>query len=57
VATDGEDFWPGFINGLLGFFETGESIIAKETTLEIVSLMDAGCHALTTPGEWVNVAV
>jgi predicted dehydrogenase len=49
------DFFPGLIEAMLKFYETGVSPIAKEETIEIASLVASGIKALETPGEWLSV--
>lgn len=49
------DFFPRFIDAMLGFFETGASPAPKEQTLEIAALIEAGTAALDTPDQWVAV--
>ena len=50
-----DDFFPRFIDAMLGFFQTGVSLVPKEETLEIAALLEAGADALRTPGTWVDV--
>jgi len=49
------DFFPRFIEAMLGFFEIGLSPVAKEETLEIAALLEAGCSALKAPDQWTSV--
>jgi hypothetical protein len=49
------DFWVGFIDGLLRFFDTGASVVPRTETCEAVGMFEAGCKALETPGQWVEV--
>ncbi len=50
-----DDFFPRFIDAMLGFFQTGKSLVPKAETLEIAALLEAGAGALLTPGKWVKV--
>ena len=49
------DFWVGFIDGLLRFFDTGISAVPKAETCEAVAMVEAGLKALETPGKWIEV--
>jgi predicted dehydrogenase len=49
------DFWVGFIDGLLRFFDTGVSAVPKAETSEAMGMVEAGNRALETPGQWVDV--
>lgn len=55
VVNDMQDFFPRFIDAMLGFFETGQSPIPIEQTLEVTALIEAGSLALKTPDVWVAV--
>jgi predicted dehydrogenase len=50
-----DDFFPRFIEAMLSFFDSGESPIPKEQTLEITALIEAGTAALAQPDSWVAV--
>lgn len=50
-----DDFFPGLMNGILRFFQTGETLAPHEETLEIVTLLEAGNRALQTPDQWVEI--
>jgi hypothetical protein len=47
------DFFPGLIDAVLEFFDTGIPPVPKEETIEIASILETGITALKTPGEWV----
>lgn len=49
------DFFPGLIEAMLHFFQTGETPVPHQQTLEIVTLLEAGNRALQTPDQWVNI--
>lgn len=51
------DFFPRFIDAMLEFFQTGESSVPVEQTLEITALIEAGNAALKRPDEWVAVPI
>jgi len=51
------DFFPRFIEAMLAFFDTGQSPVPKQETLEVAALLEAGASALAMPGEWVDVGV
>ena len=55
VVNDMPDFFPRFIEAMLKFFDTGESVIPLEQTLEIAAILEAGTAALKTPNQWVTV--
>lgn len=55
VVNDMSDFFPRFIEAMLKFFDTGESQVPTEQTLEIAAILEAGTAALQAPGEWVAV--
>lgn len=49
------DFFPRFIEAMLRFFDTGETQVPSDQTLEIAAILEAGTAALKTPGQWVAV--
>jgi hypothetical protein len=49
------DYWPNFIDAVLGFLDTGVSPIPIEQTLEIAAIIEAGAKALGTPDVWVEL--
>jgi hypothetical protein len=56
VSIEGlQDFFPGFIDSMLGFLDTGVSQVPMEQTLEVVALLEAGIAALKSPDTWVSV--
>jgi predicted dehydrogenase len=55
VADNMADFFPRFIEAMLEFFETGETKVPLEQTLEVTAVLEAGTNALSRPGEWVPV--
>jgi hypothetical protein len=48
-------FFEAFIEEMLRFFLTGENLIPRAQTLEIVALIEAGVRARSKPDTWVNV--
>lgn len=50
-----DDFFPRFIDAMLGFFQTGKSLVPEAETLEIAALLEAGAAALAAPDRWVKV--
>jgi hypothetical protein len=56
AVNDMQDFFARFIDSMLGFFETGESPIPIEQTLEVAALIESGSQALDRMDEWVDVA-
>ncbi|MCC7193828.1 MAG: Gfo/Idh/MocA family oxidoreductase [Phycisphaeraceae bacterium] len=50
-----DDFFPQFIEAMLTFFETRQSPVRAEETLEVAGLIEAGEAALKRPFEWVAV--
>jgi len=49
------DFFERFVEGMLTFFDTGQSPIPMAETLEIAALIEAGNKSLETPDTWVEV--
>ena len=48
-----EDFWPGFIEALLHFYENGQPPVRKEDTCEVTAMIEAGQKAIEMPGRWI----
>ncbi|HAH86585.1 MAG TPA: oxidoreductase, partial [Armatimonadetes bacterium] len=40
-VNDMPDFFPRFVDAMLGFFDTKKSVIPKEQTLEVAALVEA----------------
>lgn len=57
VLNNLDGFFPRFIEGMLGFFDTGKSPVPAEETLAICALVEAGLKGLDRPDEWVEVPV
>lgn len=55
VVNEMSDFFPRFIEAMLGFFDTGVSPVPSEQTLAIAAILEAGTAALKCPDEWVNI--
>lgn len=49
------DFFRGFIENLLAFYETGRPLASKEETLAVISLIEAGERALAEPLRWIDL--
>jgi hypothetical protein len=49
------NFWGGFVDALLDFFQTGMPKVQRAETCEVIAMVEAGLEALRKPG-WVNVA-
>jgi hypothetical protein len=49
------NFWDGFVDALLHFFDTGLPPVPMAETVEAVAMVEAGMKALLNPGEWVAV--
>ena len=49
VAVVTENFWPGFIRDLLGFFDSRKPPVPKEETIAAVAMYEAGLKALRAP--------
>lgn len=49
------NFWDGFIDALLRFFDTGLPPVSRVETCEAVAMIEAGLAALREPGIWVDV--
>lgn len=50
-----ENFWDGFVDALLLFFDTGVPAVPKAETCEAIAMYEAGRKALEKPGVWVDV--
>jgi hypothetical protein len=55
VINDMNDFLARFVEGMLRFFQTGESLAPREQTLEIAALIEAGTAGLNYMDQWVAV--
>lgn len=55
VVNEMQDFFPRFIDAMLEFFDTGESVVPIEQTIEVTTLIEAGSFALNKPDTWVNI--
>ncbi len=49
------NFWEGFVDALLCFFDTGKPAVPREETCEAIAMHEAGAKALLKPGMWVDV--
>lgn len=49
------DIFPRMIHAILNFFESGQPPVAKEETLAIMAMIEAGAKALQNPDAWVSV--
>jgi hypothetical protein len=49
------NFWDGFIDALLGFFDSGRPPVPRAETCAAVAMVEAGLMALGRPGTWVDV--
>lgn len=47
------DFFPGLLDAVLEFFDTGVSPVPKDETIEIARILASGVTALKSPGEWM----
>jgi len=56
VINSMDDFFPHFIDSMLEFFITRQSVVDLNETLEITALVETGLLALKTPDVWVPVA-
>jgi hypothetical protein len=54
-VNDMPDFFPRFVDAMLGFFDTKTSVVPKEQTLEVAALVEAGIAALDCHDVWVPV--
>jgi predicted dehydrogenase len=55
VISEMSDFFPGLIDHMLRFFDSGVPPIDKNETIEIAAIVAAGIKALKKPGSWVRV--
>jgi predicted dehydrogenase len=53
IVNEMTDFFPRFVEAMLRFFDTEESPIPVNQTLETAALIGAGTKALETPDKWV----
>jgi predicted dehydrogenase len=49
-------FFPGLIEAMLKFYDTGVSPIPQEETIEISAIVATGIKALEMPGEWLDIS-
>lgn len=49
------NFWDGFVDALLKFFDDGLPAVPRAETCEAVAMVEAGVKALLRPGVWVDV--
>lgn len=49
------NMFPGLIDAMLDFFSTGKSPVAKEETLEIMAIIEAGHKAMVNYDTWINL--
>jgi hypothetical protein len=49
------NFWDGFMDALLMFFDTGIPPVPRAETCEAVAMVEAGVKALKSPGIWVEL--
>ncbi len=50
-----DDFFPGLIDAMLTFFDTGRSPVPREQTIEVTAILQAANAGLDKPGRWVDV--
>ncbi|NPV09466.1 MAG: Gfo/Idh/MocA family oxidoreductase [Anaerolineae bacterium] len=55
VINEMPDFYPGLVEAMLRFFDSGKPEVPKEQTLEIMALVEAGVAALNAPDRWVDL--
>jgi len=49
------EFFPGLLDAVLEFFDTGVSPVPKEETIEIARILAAGVSAQKSLGEWMHI--
>ncbi len=52
-----EGFFPRFVEGMLTFFETRESLVPEAELFEIAALLEVGHRALSVPDQWFDVPI
>ena len=49
------DFFALFIDAMIKFFDTGETPVTPEQTIDVIAVREAGIKALEKPFVWVEV--
>ena len=49
------DYFGGFLKALVRFFQTRQPAVDSRTTIDIMSVREAGLKALERPGEWIGI--
>jgi len=49
------DFWEGCTRAMADFFANPVPAVPHENTLRIIAVIEAGVHAMQTPGQWVEI--
>ena len=55
VVNEMPDFFPRFIDAMLGFFDTGVSPVAVKETLAIAALIEKGVEAFGKRDQWITI--
>ncbi len=50
-----KDFWPGFIDELLEFFDTKNPPVSALETCEVIAMVEAGLKAIERPDQWISL--
>lgn len=50
-----DNYWKGFVNALLKFFDTGVPAVPRAETFETIAMVEAGLTAMLHPDVWVHV--
>jgi hypothetical protein len=50
-----DDFFPGLIDAMLRFFDSGAAPVPQEQTLEVTAILQAANAGMDRPGRWVDV--
>lgn len=49
------DFFPNFINAMLGFFETGKAPVPAEQTLAVAAILEGAVKAMSKKDKWLKI--
>src|SRR5699024_8229197 len=55
VIQGASDFYQQFIEQLVAFFEDGVPRVPAEETLQVITILEYGHKAMSTPDQWVKL--
>lgn len=53
VVQGASDYYPRFVREMVGFFEDGRPRVSPEETVQVMTVLEYGKKAMTTPDRWV----